>query len=195
MSIEKIFAAGTLAFAALAIWVFFLADGPPPAPEDDLPAATVDGAALQPADDPQNDPAVGQPAPRIDGYGADRQPVTLADSGPAILVFLAHWCPICQDEVPELRDWYTSYDGDVQLAAIATSLQPSRSNYPASSWLERERFTVPTVYDTDGTVEQAYGITAYPAFVLIDRDGNVTARLEGAVPTDTLDAIAADLGH
>ncbi len=51
-----------------------------------LPAYSVDGA----------DAAVGLAIPAVEGSSFDGSPVSLADTGPKVLVFAAHWCPHCQ---------------------------------------------------------------------------------------------------
>ena len=52
------------------------------------------------------DPAVGVKAPKISGEDFGGEAVTFGDSGtPTAVVFLAHWCPHCQAEVPEVQRW------------------------------------------------------------------------------------------
>jgi len=50
------------------------------------------------------DPAVGLTAPVLEGASFDGTPITIGGptDGPTLVVFLAHWCPHCNREVPEL---------------------------------------------------------------------------------------------
>src|SRR5690606_35798431 len=47
------------------------------------------------------DPAVGMTMPTLRGASQDGEAMTIGPDGPAkIIVYLAHWCPHCQAEVP-----------------------------------------------------------------------------------------------
>lgn len=92
-------------------------------------------------DDPADDPARGQPAPRASGVGFQDGPVDLlAGDGGTIVVFLAHWCNVCQAEVPVIVDHLGggALPDDVRLVGVPTSTSPTQGNYPPSDWLERE---------------------------------------------------------
>ena len=52
----------------------------------------------------QEDVSVGLTAPTVEGADWEGNPVTIEPDGtPKILVFLAHWCPHCQAEVPVIQ--------------------------------------------------------------------------------------------
>ena len=143
------------------------------------------------------DPAVGQTIPTISGVTFDNSPMSIGpDDGPMILVFVAHWCPHCQAEVPRIQDWLDGGglpDG-VKLLTVATSTSPTQPNYPPSAWLEREHWTPPVlVDDKDSTALQAFGMSSFPAFVFVDANGQVAARTTGELAIDQLDAIATQL--
>jgi cytochrome oxidase Cu insertion factor (SCO1/SenC/PrrC family) len=150
----------------------------------DTRTAAVDtgGGALPALPDAGDDPAVGQAAPRVEGVDRDGGAVTLPATGrPTILVFLAHWCPHCQREVPLLQGWIDEgqLPGGVDVAAVATGFDPARPNYPASAWLDREGWTPPTVADADGSAAAAYGLTSFPFWVAVDAGGTVVERRTG----------------
>lgn len=130
-----------------------------------------------------SDPAKGAAAPEVRGARFDGTPLRIAADGrPKVLVFLAHWCPHCQREVPVLAAWLqrNGLPRDVDLYGIATSTSRDRPNWPPSAWLERERFDVPTLADDDaGTVARAFGLSGFPYFVAVGRDNRVVARVSG----------------
>ena len=134
------------------------------------------------------DPAVGTAAPQLDGAGFDGTPLRIgADGRPKVVVFLAHWCPHCQREVPVLSGWLADNGApaDVDLYGVSTGTSAERPNYPPSAWLEREDFTVPVlVDDASGTAAQAYGLSAYPFFVALDGDNRVLARTTGELTVE-----------
>ncbi len=187
---------GIVALALVAV-VIGLASG---GGDDDTTASTdgetrdveVVGDPLVRLEDPTDDPAVGQPAPVLRGETIDGEAITIPGDGPAVLVFLAHWCPHCQREVPVLVDHFAQngLPEDVDVFGVATSIDPASPNYPPSEWFERESWELPTLYDSgDDTAGKAFGLSGYPYFVAIDGDGNVVARTSGELDPAQLDAL------
>lgn len=146
----------------------------------------VSGTALPTLSDPASDAAIGLSLPDVEGTDLDGNPISVGpDDGPMAIVVLAHWCPHCQAEVPQLVDHLASTgmpDG-VRLVGISTSIDAARPNYPPSSWLEREDWSVPTlVDDATSSALTALGMTSFPGFVFVDSDGTVTGRFTGEMP-------------
>lgn len=146
-------------------------------------------------DDADEDPAVGQPAPKLVGETASGDPVTIDPAeGPVVIAFLAHWCPHCQAEVPRIVDLAGGSDEieGVPFAAVLTATDPALDNFPPGAWLAREDWPAPAMVDTepeDGSIPvafSAYGVAGYPFLVAIDADGNVAARSSGELGDDGL---------
>ena len=158
---------------------------------------TVTGEALPAFDSVSTatDTAIGLPAPVVSGKGFTGTEITTDGAGtPTLLVFLAHWCPHCQREVPLLVQW--EKDGKtptgVDVIAVATGTDPANPNFPPSEWLAREEFPAlwPVIADSaDKKAANAFGLSGYPYFVLVDAQGNVFKRLSGEIPMDELTAI------
>ena len=158
---------------------------------------TVSGEALPSFDSVSTatDTAIGLPAPVVSGKGFTGTEITTDGAGtPTLLVFLAHWCPHCQREVPLLVQW--EKDGQtptgVDVIAVATGTDPANPNFPPSEWLAREEFPAlwPVIADSaDKKAANAFGLSGYPYFVLVDAQGNVFKRLSGEIPMDELTAI------
>lgn len=161
---------------------------------DDTPA-TVTGTFLPPLTD-ADDPAVGAPMPTLSGTGLDGEPLTIPTTGrPTMIVFLAHWCPHCQAEVPVIQQWVDDGglpDG-VDLVAVSTAVDDRRPNHPPAAWLDREGWTSPVLSDGDDSAATAAGVSAFPFFVGVDAGGDVVGRASGELTTDQLSAIAAEL--
>lgn len=152
----------------------------------------VDGDALAPLSDPNSDPSLGAPAPTLSGADWEGNPTEIVDDGrPKVLIFLAHWCPHCQDEVPELQAFLDAGgDERVDLYAVATSTSRVRPNFPPGAWLEEEGWTAPTILDDEGqSAGQAFGVTAFPFWVLLDDGNQVVGRFSGRVPAETIPAV------
>ena len=154
---------------------------------------TVNGDAL-PAYQEGDDAAIGMMAPEVIGEGFTGNPVTTKTDAPQMIVFLAHWCPHCQAEVPVLVQW--ERDGEVpaglEVMAIATATNPTNPNFPPSDWLTREEFPAlwpVMVDDGQSSAGNAFGASGYPFFVLLDADGKVVYRGSGEIPKEELISI------
>ena len=116
-----------LVFVVVIAAVAFFTSRPADTPMATDAAVTTSGAAL-PGFSPDvalNDPAVGLPAPAVTGlsFNGDTVSVSPGDGTPKVLILLAHWCGICQREVPSLVQWSESggdLDG-VEVIAVATA--------------------------------------------------------------------------
>jgi thiol-disulfide isomerase/thioredoxin len=163
-------------------------------------APVITGAALpefpyQLPDAP--DPAVGMPAPEVRGADFTGKQVAIANDGrPKVILFIAHWCPHCQREVPLIQAWVNAggVPSGVDLVSVATSINPRQPNYPPDAWLAREGWTVPVIADPTNTVAGAYGLPAFPYWVFVGPDGNVRARAVGELTVDTLKTVIDGLG-
>jgi cytochrome c biogenesis protein CcmG/thiol:disulfide interchange protein DsbE len=155
---------------------------------------TVSGTALPQLPDSGADPALGQEIPSVQGQAFDGSPVAIRNDGrPKLVLFVAHWCPHCQKEVPLLAKHLKS-DGlpkGVDLYTVATATVANRDNYPPSAWLEKEGWTAPTLADTeDGKAADAFGLSSFPYFVAVDGTGKVVARTVGEISTDEFTELA-----
>ena len=139
---------------------------------------------------PAEDPAVGMTAPVLIGedYDGNTVRVDAATDGPTMVVFLAHWCPHCNNEIPrlnQLRD-EGAFPAGLNIVAVSTALDPTRPNFPPSQWLVDKDWTFPAIADgIDVNAEPpflgagAYGVDGFPFTTLIDGDGKVVARWSG----------------
>jgi len=132
--------------------------------------------------------ATGLAYPEVHGADFEGKPVAITNDGRAkAIVFLAHWCPHCQAEVPKVQKWLD--DGGnvegVDLYSVATATNSGRPNYPPSKWLEREGWTVPVIVDDQAaSVHTAYGSGGFPFWVFTNSDGTVAVRSAGELPID-----------
>jgi peroxiredoxin len=142
------------------------------------------------------DPAVGMTIPTVTGKDFEGNDLTISgDDGKAkVILFVAHWCPHCQKEVPMLKEHLdeSPMPDDVELLTVSTSVKPGADNYPPQEWLDREGWAAPVLADDeDSSVARAYGLSAFPYFVIVDADGKVVARASGELTADQFDAAVA----
>lgn len=154
---------------------------------------TVDGTPLPKYTGTGNDAAVGLAAPTVESVNFQGESVTAGGvtGKPYGLVFLAHWCPNCQAEVPQIvAAGRNGQIAGVDLTGVATGTSEAQPNYPPSEWLNREDWDFPVLLDdARGTAANAYGLPAYPFMVFVDADGKVAGRISGQVPEENLTAI------
>ncbi|WP_436794476.1 TlpA disulfide reductase family protein [Actinospongicola halichondriae] len=142
-----------------------------------------------------DDPAVGLVAPSVVSERSVGQ-VRLepgVDDQPTMVVFLAHWCPHCQAELPLLvqMDADGAFDG-VRSVAVLTNTTEARPNFPPSSWLDDEGWTGDRLFDdAEASAASAYGLASFPMMVFLDAEGTVVERLTGEQPADAIAAAVA----
>ena len=193
------------AIVAVALGVALLASGSDDDSADGGPASgellatagiTVRGEQLPPLGADGEDPAVGSPAPTLEGVDPTGQGTTVEYERPTLLAFLAHWCPHCQAELPELVTLADegALDG-MDAVVVLTGTDESAPNYPPAAWLEREGWDGRVILDDDGSpAAGAFGLTSYPYLVLVDADGEVIARNAGELGLDRLRDFVAQAG-
>ncbi len=113
-----------------------------------------------------------------------------------MVVFLAHWCPHCNREVPLLVDWERS--GDVpeglNVVGVSTGVRSDAPNYPPDQWLRDEAWPWPVLADDENSdALAAYGGTSFPTLVFVDGDGTVVRRISGEYPIELIQQYADEL--
>jgi len=128
----------------------------------------------------------------------DGTPITIAPSdGPVLLLFVAHWCPHCEKEVPLLSTWL--HDGGlpagVKAVTIATGTRENAPEYPPSRCVGEQRLArSPCSADSDDSkAALAFGLTGYPLFIAVGADGKVVARAAGEQSIAEVEALVAQI--
>jgi thiol-disulfide isomerase/thioredoxin len=152
---------------------------------------TITGDPMPPLGSADDDPAVGLQAPVLDGEDFDGAAVTIGEpaDGPTMVVFLAHWCPHCNDEIPELiaLDEEGRLPDGLNVVGVSTAANPDGENYPPSEWIVEMGWPWPIMVDSVGSEAIiAYGGTGFPFTVMLDEDGVVLARKSGSGSADEI---------
>lgn len=142
------------------------------------------------------DKAVGVPFPELTGVKVtDSSPLAITNDGrPKVLIYIAHWCPHCQKEVPLLTAYFAGkgMPQGVDLYAVSTGVAKDRGNFPPADWLIKEQFPVPTLADdAKNTAFTAAGLTSFPSFVAVGADGTVKLRASGELTVDQFEQVLA----
>ena len=163
----------------------------------DTQPVTVTGDALPAFAQTEGDAAIGVTAPVLEGLDFQGDPVTIdaATEGQAyMVVFLAHWCPHCNDEMPLLLAWKKTggVPDELKVIGVATAVNENASNYPPAEWFSNKGWSWPVMVDESlgaqaaGKAAVAYGATGWPYFVIVGADGKVKARYSGEIEIDQL---------
>jgi thiol-disulfide isomerase/thioredoxin len=153
----------------------------------------VEGSALPRLENPTTDAAVGLTAPVLVGESFDGSALTTAsDDGPVMVVFLAHWCPHCNTEIPRLLELEDEgrFPDDLKIIAVSTGVDPQSPNFPPSEWIVEKGWLWPVMadgidLDTGSFVgAEAFGVNAFPFVTVVGADGNVRARWTGESEPD-----------
>ena len=91
---------------------------------------------------------------------------------PALLVFWAPWCKVCQRDLPLLAEFYQR-ERPRQLEVIAIGFADTRTNVAQFIKERPGTFVFPSAYDEDRWVAQTFKINATPTYVLLDAQGSI----------------------
>ena len=110
------------------------------------------------------------------------------------LNFWATWCGPCREEMPYIQNLYEKYleeeDSDVVILSVATpGLGGEGSQQDIEAFLNENGYTYPVIMDPEGTLLQAYGITAFPTTYMIDPEGNIYGYMPGSMDQRMMEAI------
>lgn len=188
--------AGLVALVVVVVVGFTLAGEDQTATDQEaflLPDVTVSGATLPPYGGTAEDAGVGLAMPEVFSTDFSGLPASIERDGvPKMVLFLAHWCPACQREVPAVQAWINEYGvpTGVDFVSVATSIDEIRPNYPPDAWLRREGWTQRVVVDSaTSRIANAFGLNAFPYYVLVDGSGTVVRRISGGVSAETVGAM------
>jgi cytochrome c biogenesis protein CcmG/thiol:disulfide interchange protein DsbE len=163
---------------------------------------TVVGDVLSPLGDgngnPASDAAIGKTAPTLNGYTFAGNPVSItpgASAQPIMLVFLAHWCPHCNREVPRLIDWQEQglVPEGLRVIGVTTASRNDQANWPPSDWIEEMKWPFEVFVDSEtGDAANAYGVDGFPFIAMVNAEGKVVGRHSGELELADLDAFVKD---
>jgi thiol-disulfide isomerase/thioredoxin len=163
--------------------------------DQETAAVNVSGEDLPPVPDagpvvpPDQDDAVGLVVPKLSGETFDRSEIVIDpdDGTPKMVMFVAHWCPHCQKEVPIVQDFIEqgNVPEGVEVYSVATGTDQSQPNYPPSSWLNEVGWQPKVLLDSESQdAFVSWGGTGYPYFVAVGADGKVVQRGSGEIGAD-----------
>ena len=165
---------------------------------DEYQPVTITGEPLPVMPEGGTDPGIGSKVPVVTGYNFAGDPVSLdvaASARPTMVVFLAHWCPHCNREIPRILEWAVTkgVPEGLRIVGVATASRNDYPNWPPSAWLTDMGWKWEKMADTqDGQAFSAYGGTSFPTMVLVGPDGTVKNRFSGEIEIVDLDRLVRE---
>lgn len=105
-----------------------------------------------------------------------------------MLNFWATWCAPCRDEMPGMERLWQRY-GEDGLVVVAISVDEGMERRVAK-FVEILRLTYPILLDPDYAVGDLYQVSGLPHSLLIDREGQLIAKVVGQREWDSAEAFA-----
>lgn len=118
------------------------------------------------------------PAPSLDGEDPlTGRIVRLGDfSGkPVVINVWASWCPGCNDEAEDLREFAAAHP---EVVVLGLDFQDTVAG--ARSFYERWEWRHPSIFDPAGTRTAKFGLVGLPSTYFLDSEHRIAARIVGA---------------
>jgi peroxiredoxin len=98
-----------------------------------------------------------------------------------LLTFWSYGCAPCMLELPGLNTFLLNWQGpQFDVLTVNTDEERSDNLESARSFLLEQQITLPTIFDTQGTVRKAFDVTEYPRHFMIDPEGQIVWAASGA---------------
>jgi thiol-disulfide isomerase/thioredoxin len=108
-----------------------------------------------------------------------------------LLEFWTTWCGYCKEEAPFVEKISREFT-DKDLIVLAINVGESKKT--VKKYLERYPRTCRIVLTEDTNLAAMYAATAYPIYVVIDREGNIAGTQRGAAGEDALRSLLFKAG-
>ncbi len=128
---------------------------------------------------------VGSPAPDFSLKTLEGKDVRLGDykgKNPVYLIFWATWCPVCEEEIPNLKAIYSRFQPK-GLVLLAINVGINDSLKKAALYKEKHKLPYAVLFDNDGSITKSYGVMGTPTMIVMDKNGIIRYRAS-AVPDD-----------
>jgi thiol-disulfide isomerase/thioredoxin len=125
------------------------------------------------------------PAPAVSFVDLTGNTVSLSEfTGKIVLVNLwATWCEPCLREMPSLARMQLRLSDKITVVAVSEDRGGSKTVEPFIDKLELK--SIKTYLDPKSTAERAFKVQGLPTSFLIDRQGRILGRVEGAAEWDS----------
>lgn len=138
---------------------------------------------------------IGNRAPDFELPALESKKVKLSDfKGKKVLLnFWATWCPPCRMEMPHMERFYEDFrEKDVVVIAVNVSTT-EKSVDDVPKFVKQFELSFPVVLDEKGDVSETYQVIAYPTSYIIDSQGVIRHKFQGAINYDMMNQSFSNL--
>ena len=107
---------------------------------------------------------------------------------PVVLNFWASWCSPCRVEMPVFDKVYKELGNEVQFVMLNYTDGQRETIGLGTQFISSQGYSFPIFFDNRLNGASAYGVTAIPRTVFIDKDGNVASISHGTINEEVLRA-------
>ena len=134
-----------------------------------------------------------EPAPRFNAKSTSGETFSNASiKGKVVLFeFWTTWCGFCRDEAPFVEKIAPEFT-DKDLLVLAVNVGESKKT--VKKYLDQNPRSCRIVLTEDTNLAAMYAATAYPIYVVIDREGYIAGTQRGAAGEDSLRSLLARAG-
>ncbi len=120
-----------------------------------------------------------QYAPDFSLTTSEGEHITLEDLRGKVVVldFWGTWCPPCVESVPSLRNLHKKFSKEPSFVLIGISSDNDELEWRA--FTAKEKMIWPQYWDRDRQIQRAFGVSAFPTYIIIDHEGIVRFRSSG----------------
>ena len=131
---------------------------------------------------------IGHKAPDLAAYDLQGKEVKLSDwKGTRLLTFWSETCGRCVAELKKFEKLAEAHPNKVQLIAINVD----GDKVDTKIVVEKRQLTLPVIKDQLKITAERYQLVGTPTSFVIDSDGKIQAKYEGAIPPAELDKLFA----
>lgn len=132
--------------------------------------------------------AIGEPAPALAAYDLQGKQVDLKDwQGTKLLTFWSETCGRCVAELKEFEALAQAHPDKVSLIAINVDGEKADT----AAVVAKRELTLPVIKDQLKITAERYQLKGTPSSFVIDEEGILKAKYEGAIPKEDLDKLFA----
>jgi peroxiredoxin len=95
-----------------------------------------------------------------------------------VLDFWGTWCPPCVESVPSLRTLNKRYSKEPSFMLIGISSDSDENEW--REFTDKNKMIWPQYLDRDRRIQRAFGVRAFPTYILIDHEGIVRFQSVGS---------------
>jgi len=116
--------------------------------------------------------APGQKLPSFPVTSQSGEKIILGDAikGPALIVFFAAWCEVCQSEVSELNALYERMKGK-GFSVVGVAME--QSDAELKRFINERNPSYPIFHDEQALYKKPFKITGFPESILIDNENRL----------------------